>query len=264
MQDKQEAASTAIRRRDLAALAGAAVAATALVAVPTLGSTQDTDMPGVAGGADPFATDFVPIDPRRVEKVKYSENNMEVVKYWTAVPEETRRLLLPQQSGKVFLQEITLDGKVNYLTGTVASKKGRYRITLDYSKFMDDQINDAGGNPLGRGKIGIGLRVVANINTLKRNLDLGGLLPIGVQASANNISGSLEVLVIGIVSPEVSKLIMLPTVLDQTSVTKAIESIGAIRVLVDSQGTTTVPHLLAFSKSQLENVGKAVQALSPA
>src|SRR3546814_15898445 len=105
------------------------------------------------------------------------------------------------------------------------------------------------GKTAGRAKVGVGLRVIANIHTKKAGLNLNGLFPIGFNASTDALSGDLEVKTIGLNSDQISKLITTPSELNQTSITKALEAMGAVRVLVDAETTESVPHILAVSRN---------------
>src|SRR3546814_5033891 len=73
-------------------------------------------------------------------------------------------------------------------------------------RFMQDSIM-MDGKTAGRAKVGVGLRVIANIHTKKAGLNLNGLFPIGFNASTDALSGDLEVKTIGLNSDQISKLI---------------------------------------------------------
>ena len=77
--------------------------------------------------------------------------------------------------------------------------------------------------------VGVGLRVSAEIEARKGGISLSGLGQIGVEASANNLTGTLSVQTIGISGPEIGTALPLPNKLDQTTVENALLAIGLVR-----------------------------------
>ncbi|EQB03175.1 hypothetical protein ACFFV8_06605 [Sphingobium indicum] len=245
MTDSQDAEMRTHDRRNALAAMAAIAAGVGLASEASAQIIKRTDL----GGIDPFdPTNFVPIEPIQVPKVKIFDGTTEAEVYWASLAEKKRRALLSNQDAKVTVEKVNDGGSLTFLTGALTGEKGRYRVTVDYMRFMQDSIM-MDGKTAGRAKVGVGLRVIANINTKKAGLNLNGLFPIGFNASTDALSGDLEVKTIGLNSDQISKLITTPSELNQTSITKALEAMGAVRVLVDAETTESVPHILAVSRN---------------
>jgi len=182
---------------------------------------------------------------------------------WASLEEAARRNLLPNQNAKVTTAKRTMSGKLEFLPSNIGLEKGSYRVTVDYSKYRDESVLDQNKKFVGRGKVGVALRVIADVTTTKNNVNLGGLLNLAIQRNSGSVSGQLQVTVIGIQHPDISKLIVLPSNLDETSITKALESIGSIKVLVDAETTRTTPQLIAISRRNISNPLAIIQAVAP-
>ena len=119
---------------------------------------------------------------------------------------------------------------------------------MDYVKFRDEPIVDSSGKVIRKGRVGVGLRLVAELSTSKANLDLGSLLAIGINAKSGNLKGSLFVNVIGVDSSDITNLIPLSMVIDETSIQAALQSLAAIKSKIYDAKTQLTPHVVAVSR----------------
>lgn len=218
---------------------GTGAVATA-IAAKAYAAPQDVDL-----GDTPLTVGpYLPVDPRQVLKVKVVKDGSEQEVYYASLKESEVRDTLGIQKALITIQMADQSGKLHYLGNGASAQKGYYEVTIDYGRFRDENII-SGGKFLGRGRVGVGLRLKAKLNVRKSNLNIGSLLPISTNIAENRMGGSIESTVIGINNPRVSDLIQLPTTISQDTIQKAIESMGAIKVLVDAPDTKTNPHLLA-------------------
>jgi len=118
---------------------------------------------------------------------------------------------------------------------------------MDYMKYRDEPIVDSDGKVLGNGRVGIGLRLVAEISTAKADLNLGSLLVIGVNAKLGYLKGSLYVNVIGMDSSDITNLIPLTSVIDETAIQAALQSLAAVKSKIHDNATLLTPHVVAVS-----------------
>lgn len=209
-----------------------------------LAQDWECDTPNCIGEQSPF----VPVNPMLARKT-FVWNGLEEKEIpWSSLTEAERRNQLSNQDAKVVIEKIDNGVSVGYFDSGASLKKGSYRVVVDYLRYKDEIVREAGAI-VGRGKVGVGVRVTANVVTRSSGLNLAGLIPIAVGFKRNKLVGDLEVRVVGIVSPQVAKIISPPTSLNEDSITKAMEAFGAFRVVIDQGDTQTVPHLLAVSRS---------------
>jgi hypothetical protein len=79
--------------------------------------------------------------------------------------------------------------------------------------------------------IGVGLRLVADIEVLKGSVNLASLGSIAASVEAGNSTGSLTVQTLGISGENIDSSLPLPSKLNQTTIENAILSIGAMKAL---------------------------------
>lgn len=223
---------------------------------------QDVDLDCESSDCLGESSPFVPINPILARKTFVWDGLVENEIPWAALSEADRRSQLSNQDAKVAIEKIEDGLTIGYLDAGANLSRGSYRVTVDYSRYKDEIVRN-NGRFIGRGKVGVGVRVTANVVTRSSGVNLAGLLPIAIGFSRRRLVGNLEVKVIGIVSPEIAKIISPPTSLNEESITKSMEAFGAFRVVVDQDNTQTVPHLMAVSKSDggLKAVDDTVRVL---
>ena len=75
---------------------------------------------------------------------------------------------IPNESMETTIQRFNNDQTVSYLYSGRSVNKGTYRLIIDYNKYIIQSIDsETTDNCVGYAKIGVGLRIIANINTLK-------------------------------------------------------------------------------------------------
>lgn len=91
--------------------------------------------------------------------------------------------------------------------------------------------------------VGIGLRLTANVQVLKGNVNLSSLGALAAAAQAQKITGSLIVQTLGITGKQVTSALPLPSELNPTTVQNAILALGSVKAIVYDQGTVVTPRV---------------------
>lgn len=190
---------------------------------------------------------FVPIEPIP------AESQIKVVKNGALVTTDIRLLtntetlnFLADTQSRVSVLKVNTDGSLTYLAGSLTNEKGRYVAVMDYTKyFIEDMIDN--GRKIGRLRTGVGLRLMADVKTVKTGVDLGGLLKIGLAAGREELSGSLEVRAIGVTSTDIDALLpgTLPTI-NESSIQSALEAMAAVKAKFRESDTVVTPRHVAI------------------
>ena len=113
------------------------------------------------------------------------------------------------------------------MAASVTAESGQYIVIMDFMKYLvEPVIDDQTNKEIGMGRVGVGLRMTATINTSKAGINLGSLLAIGVAAQIGSLRGTLTVDIIGIDSPDIPNLLISNSTIDETSIQKTLESIA--------------------------------------
>ena len=196
---------------------------------------------------------YRPVDPVYVSTYQTLANIDETgrIKYkeiaWPSTKQADVNPLLPNHSASVVTFRRNVSGGLTYSPASVSGEKGDYRVVMDYMKYRDEPIVDSEGNVLGNGRVGVGLRLVAELSTAKADLNLGSLLIIGVNAKLGYLKGSLYVNVIGMDSSDITNLIPLSSVIDETAIQAALQSLAAVKSKIHEDATLLTPHVVAVS-----------------
>lgn len=197
---------------------------------------------------------FIPIDPiisHKVEKLDSTGAMVSVV--WEQLSNDEKRKLLPNQTATMTTYKLDASGEAQYLTSTTTGKAGVYRVVMDYGVYRQDSLVDEDNVVLGQCRIGVGLRIKAEIETFEAGIDLGSLIALGFAAKANKIKGNLEVSVLGISSPEIISLFPTPSTIDETSIQKALEALAAIKAKIGDDATRITPQIIAIKIEKESN-----------
>lgn len=202
---------------------------------------------------------YRPIDPLPVSTVKHYDAtaNKEVEVYWASIASpEAKRNLLPIQSSKVVVKRYDQKGKLSYLTAGMSDEKGQYTVVMDYMKYRVQEVRESSGKFIGNGRVGVGLRIQAEVSTSKKKVNLGSILSLGVEAEKGNISGGISIDVIGIDSEGVTNLIPMTTEIDQTAIQGALQALASVKAKLWDKDVTITPHLIATTDTTAENEGE--------
>lgn len=206
---------------------------------------------------------YEPIDPVSTPLV-YTFDTPEKAsnKLWAQMDISTLRLNLPNQTSTTTIKKLSADGKITYLSASASGEAGIYEVVMDYAKYRSEPVYDDGtgvqtgssgstnGKLLGYGKIGVGVRIKANVETLKTGVDLNGLFALGLAAKQQLLRGTISVDVIGIDSQGVNALLPVGVQLDESSIQASLQSLASIQTKIYDKEVKLTPHLIAIRRGQ--------------
>jgi hypothetical protein len=157
---------------------------------------------------------------------------------------------VPNESMETTILKFTDSGDVEYFYSGRSVKKGTYRLIIDYNKYIIQSINNTlEGDCLGYAKIGIGLRIIANINALKNNIDISSLIAIGNAAKNGDISGTVGYEVIGIESKEITAILPINSEITSSINQVFLQAIGVVKGKIYDEKTRLHPQIIAIKQT---------------
>ena len=193
---------------------------------------------------------------------------------------------MPDETIRLAIAEVTLDGVLNFGTMSVGMAHHNYVVILDYIKYSTDffpveldkndpqefkilpryELNsyDDNTNSVSQGDavvpvyVGVGLRLTANVTVNKDGVDLGNLFAIGAQASAKAITGTLTVQTLGISGENISAIIPMPSEINPTTIQNAILALGTIKAKLYDDKTVVTPRVVGV----YNNIGGSAKTIN--
>jgi hypothetical protein len=195
------------------------------------------------------SVEFVSIDPRTSAWfIKDTSNGPKKV-FWEDLNNEGVNYNLPLERSFVSILREDKETGIGFASAKFTSSAGKYKVTLDYAKYRDENMTDKKNTPC---RVGVGVRIIANVSTKKANLDLGSLFAISFAAKEGYLSGQIEVLKIGIDSPQLSFVLPPPSDINDSSLQNAMQAVAAIRAKLYDKDTKLMPHILAVQYQTAE------------
>lgn len=229
-------------------------------------ATQGVTIPSGTVSEKPSSTvynGYEPIDPVATPEVFTLDTpGKGSNKLWAGMDATTRRLNLPNQTSTTTIKKFSAEGKVIYLSASASGEAGIYEVVMDYAKYRSEPVYDdaagvrtgtlgsTNGKLLGYGKIGVGVRIKANVETLKTGVDLNGLFALGLAAKQQLLRGTISVDVIGIDSQGVNALLPVGVQLDESSIQASLQSLASIQTKIYDKDVMLTPHLIAIRRGQ--------------
>ncbi|WP_299113043.1 hypothetical protein [uncultured Winogradskyella sp.] len=133
------------------------------------------------------------------------------------------------------------EGSLTLIGNSISAKDETYKVIYDFSQTQTIE-----GDSIKK-SIGVAVRMIAEITTSKRGLDLTNLFKLSVDAEKENISGSLTVRSIGISSQKVNQSIPTTTDLSPASIATALQTVATIKSSIYDNETRITPYLIGFS-----------------
>lgn len=146
---------------------------------------------------------------------------------------------LKNQGTLISIIETTVNGDINFGPAKASTKNSTYRVVMDYAKYKVHRTTS------GDAKIGIGLRMVAQVTTSENDINLGDLFAIGLAAQANHLQGTLSVDVIGMDSKEITYLLPFQSEINKTTIQNAMQALATIKTEIYNDSTKLYPHILS-------------------
>ncbi|MBX9634669.1 MAG: hypothetical protein K2X44_06775 [Magnetospirillum sp.] len=165
-------------------------------------------------------------------------------KTWASIAKNSVRGMLPNQNSTTTVKRFESEGKVTYLTFDSSAKGKNYEVVMEWMKYRFEPVTF--GEEKTYGKVGVGMRVRANIVALEGGISLNGLVGLAAAVKANQLRGSIAVDLIGIDSEGVSALLPLGVNLDESSIQQALQTLAAVQTKVYDANVTLTPHVMAL------------------
>lgn len=159
----------------------------------------------------------------------------------------------------VTVYKTNLEGSITLIGNTISAKNETYKVIYDFSQTQTIE-----GDSIKK-SIGVAVRMIAEITTSKKGLDLTNLFKLSVDAEKENISGSLTVRSIGISSQKVNQSIPTTTDLSPASIASALQTVATIKSSIYDDETRITPYLIGFSipgKAEKEAVNATIDTLN--
>lgn len=200
--------------------------------------------------SDQFApTNWVIMDPpvKTRTVMFYDERTQkEVIKPWSALTNQQILRLLSNTTTQISVSKIDVHGKADYVVATATGEIGTYRVIMDFTSFMvEDAIGTVFPIKIGDAKVGVGLRLTADVTTNTANIDLGSLMALGIAANSKKLQGTMRVDSIGIRLENDSGIMLSNTKIDETGVLKTLETLAIVQSKIANEGTYLEPHVLS-------------------
>lgn len=145
----------------------------------------------------------------------------------------------------VSIEQYDNKGSFRYLGAESSAGKGRYKVIFDYGASRIENV-DAGGNRSVTGRIGVGFRITAELNTKASNLDLSGLMPIAFAVQNNKAFGKIHFQAYGMSHDKLPLVVPHSGAIDSSSIQKALEAVGAVKTLIGLDETKLEPYLIGI------------------
>ncbi|MDD2133454.1 hypothetical protein [Pseudomonas kurunegalensis] len=205
----------------------------------------------------PLAT---PVPVRTIETFDKKTNKRVETDVLSMKSSEIRKRLTNYETFTT-IQRRDLSGRLSYVGNSVKAAKGSYVITFDYVNSSTQEIvsDTLPGKALGQ--IGVGLRITAEITTFTNDVDIGGLMPIGIAFKDNKVSGSLRFKAFGLSNDKVATLIPADVQsLDVSGIQKAFEAAATVRLLISLDETNLEPNLIGVTGVAVNDSQRALDA----
>lgn len=201
--------------------------------------------------------DFIPIAPIQIKtNVTSATSNNEIKSQSTLEMSMDKKSVLnfiPNESMETTIQRFNADGTVSYLYSGRSVNKGTYRLIVDYNKYIIQTVEGSNTNDcVGYAKIGVGLRIVANVNAYKNNIDISSLVALGAAAARGEVSGSVGYQVLGVESKEITAIIPINSEITSSVNQVFLQAIGVVKGKIYDGETRLYPQVIAIKHGECD------------
>lgn len=171
---------------------------------------------------------------------------------WSDMTQEQIRNELSLFESKTIVSKVNKDGTLSHFVSSIGAEAGRYRVTQYAMSYINLPCNQSDPSA-GIQRVGVGVRVTADLRTRKRNINLGGFIPIAIAANDEKVSGEIQINSWGISADDRSLSTYLNSgglALNEDGIQRAIETMAVARVLMDNPTTKLSPWTLAVRERE--------------
>lgn len=217
-----------------------------------------------ATSRDPETVNMIPVPfptAIRTLEVYDATQKKRVEKDVLAMTSEEIREHLKTTETFITIEKRDNSGKFVYIGNSGKVDKGVYRVTFDYLSYTNESLSANGyGAKSAIGRIGVGLRVTAELSAEANSVDLSGLLPIGIAAQQNKISGQLRFTAYGIYHPSLSMAVPASAFVDASGIQKSFEAAAAVRALFSDPNSKLTPYLIGVARVEPSIASQVIES----
>jgi hypothetical protein len=215
---------------------------------------------------------YLPMDDQVVYKgnlISYDANNKAVMVDANNVPHDCSLLrLFPNTLSTMTVFSVDPSGNLAIAGNGGKVDKGTYFVVYEFSMFQP--VNMVTERTSVTYCVGISVRLMATVNTMKNNTDLSQIISIASQDGKNkSFSGHMQIVMKGINSPTLTGLNPIPingASFTADNVATALEAIAAIKSHFTDKDVIITPEVLGFyqtydGNSDKSNYAKNVKAI---
>jgi hypothetical protein len=185
---------------------------------------------------------------------------------------------LDTETVRISLNRLNQSGSASVAVVKASEAGESYVLTVDYIKYFasNRRLSVKYQRPGGSGQreeasfdgnvpiySGVGVRILAEFEALKGDVNISGLPALALAASVNAIAGRLTVQTLGVTGPEISALMPIISDISVTSIQSAVQAVSAIKAKLYDQSTVAYPKVVGFEApaDRLEAIPAITEAL---
>lgn len=195
---------------------------------------------------------YLPIEDKIVYKGKllnFDANNKAVAIDVNDIPHDNTLIrLFPNVSSSVSIFSVDNNGSLTVAGNGGTVVKGTYHVIYEFSMFQP--VNTTSGNTSITYCVGISVRLIANITTLKSSVDLSKIISlVSASGGTNKFSGQIQITMNGINSQTLTNLNPIPpngATFTADNVATSLQSLAAIKSHFSDKDVNITPEVLGF------------------
>lgn len=172
---------------------------------------------------------------------------------WATLSQSDLRAQLPNRATTVMIERQNLDGSISLAGAAVSGAPGAYTVVVDNLKFTTQTMAKGPEGTPAIARIGVGLRIRAQVVTLRPGLNLGSLLAIATAAQAGDLTGTFSVDLLGLDAPN-SLLLLSGAEVSLGSVQALLATVQAVEQRLIAQDSSFRPLLVAWRNLRPDEV----------
>jgi hypothetical protein len=196
-----------------------------------------------------FRSDYVsfPVPQQYDGPISYLDDNsmVSILNIIKVKHDKTLLKSFPNSVSTVTIYQVTNEINLNVLRVQASEKNQTYQVIYDFSQSQTVTWSESDTVIHRSALVGIGVRMVAKIKTLKAGINL--TTPINLAVNYEKINGTLEVRVTGVTSPKIIELIPTTTDLSPSSISVALQAVASIKSHIYDTDVTITPQYLAYN-----------------
>jgi hypothetical protein len=191
----------------------------------------------------------LPVPQQYYGSISYMNGDKKIVTQdISTIPHDTSLLnSLPVVISAVSIYQSDKSGNLSFVGQSVSASNSDYVVIYEFLQAQQLTYTNDSPNITTSVLFGISVRMTAKLHTKKAGINIGNLFGIGLAASSDKLSGTLEVKAFGISSHEINEIIPVPTDLSTGTIQNALSAVATIKSHIYDKSTIIVPHILAFN-----------------